>query len=77
MTRNSGTKLPYQLRCKISGSVTDIENWLATYCEGAHEYSFEDIVETDTVFNQLVILFSFQHAADREKFKRAVKSGHI
>lgn len=71
------TKKPYHLRCRFSGSMDDIEMWLGENCIGLYEYSFEDIVETEAVFNQLVLLFEFQHSVDRERFKDAIKSGAI
>lgn len=69
--------MKYQLRCKLSYSVDDIDRWLAQNCDGEYEFNFEGIVETDSVFNQIEILFSFQFAADREAFKQAVKTSTI
>lgn len=71
------TKLPYQLRCKVSLSVEDMEFWLSANCEGAYDLGLEDIVETDSVFNQLEILFSFQSNTDRQNFKSAIRRGEI
>ena len=65
----------YQLRLRISRSISDIEDWLDDNCEGEYSYSLEGIQETDALFNKLELLFSFEHVEDRQKFKEAVKSG--
>ena len=70
-------QLPYRLRVKISRSIDELEDWLATYCEGQYGYEFDGIKETGTVFNQLEILFKFAFDTDRQKFKAAIKSGKI
>ncbi len=70
-------KLPYRLRVKISRSIDELEDWLATYCDGQYGYEFDGIKETDSVFNQLEILFKFSFDTDRQKFKSAIKSGKI
>lgn len=75
--KRAKTKVPYQLRYKFSGRIEDIEQWLTANCSGAFEYEFEGYEKTEGVFSQLIVLFSFQHAADREKFKSAIKAGHI
>ena len=69
--------MKYQLRCKLSYSVDDIDRWLAQNCDGNYEFNFEGIVETEGVFNQIEILFSFQLASDREAFKQAVRTSTI
>lgn len=75
MANSDGSILPYQLRLKFSASIDDVEDWLEVNCNGRFAYSLEDVVETDTVFNKLEILFSFEFDTDREKFKKAVTSG--
>ena len=78
MSKNPGNgHLPYRLRVKISRSIDEMENWLATYCEGQYGYEFDGIKETGSVFNQLEILFKFAFDTDRQKFKAAIKSGKI
>ncbi len=69
--------MKYQLRCKLSNSVDDIDRWLTQNCDGEYEFNFEGIVETEAVFNQIEILFSFQLPDDREAFKQAVKNNTI
>lgn len=75
MPQSDYVKLPYQLRLKFSASIDEVEDWLETNCNGRFAYSLEGVVETDTIFNKLEILFSFEFDTDREKFKKAVTSG--
>lgn len=75
--KNKNEKLPYRLRVKVSRSIDEMEDWLATYCEGQYAYEFDGIQETGTTFNQLEILFKFAFDTDRQKFKSAIKSGKI
>ncbi len=67
--------LPYQLRIKFSASIDDVEEWLIENCEGKYAYSLEGIVETDSIFSKLEVLFSFEFDSDRQNFKEAVKVG--
>ncbi len=75
MAREDKTRLPYQLRLKFSASIDDVEDWLEQNCEGRFAYNLEGVIETDTIFNKLEILFSFEFDSDRESFKKAVTSG--
>ena len=75
MNAITAKKPAYQLRLKISRSITDIEDWLDDNCDGRYTYNLEGIVETESIFNKLELLFSFEKAEDRQKFKDAVRSG--
>lgn len=65
----------FKLRLKFSGSIDDVEEWLDNNCEGAYSYQLEDIIETEAVFNQLDLLFTFDLDSDRKNFKDAVIHG--
>jgi len=54
----------YQLRLKISCSISAIEEWMEDNCEGSY-----------SVFNQLELLFAFDLKDDRDNFKEAVMYG--
>lgn len=75
MNAKTAKKPVYQLRLKISCSISDIEEWMEDNCEGAYSYQLEDINETGAVFNQLELLFAFDSKDDRSNFKEAVKFG--
>lgn len=62
----------YQLRLKISCSISAIEEWMEDNCEGSYSYQLEGINETEAVFNQLELLFAFDLKDDRDNFKEAV-----
>ncbi len=70
----SGITYPYGVRYKFSGSIQDIEDWLDANCVGAFSYQLENIVEQTGGFNQLEVLFKFQHHDDKERFKAAIMS---
>ena len=75
MAKPDKTKLPFQLRLKFSASIDDVEEWLETHCQGRFAYSLENVIETESIFSKLEILFSFEFDSDRAKFKEAVTSG--
>lgn len=75
MASQNAKKPVYQLRLKISRSISDIEDWLDDNCNGRYTYNLEGIVETDSLFNKLELLFAFEEGDDRQRFKDAIKSG--
>ena len=68
------TRMPFQLQVRFTGEIGPIEDWLSRYCEGEWNYHLEDIKETDSIFNQLEVVFSFEKEDDREKFKANMRN---
>ena len=65
----------FGVRYSFSGSIDRLEDWLDVNCVGNYSYEFQDIKETDTIFNKLEILFRFERDVDRIAFRELITSG--
>lgn len=61
--------LKYAIRLKHTGDFGRIEHWLGNYCQGGYDYKFDGVHETDSVFDQLEILFRFEDKHDAMAFR--------
>jgi len=68
-------KYKFGVRYSFSGDMDRLEDWLEANCDGAYSFQFEDIKETESVFNKLEILFRFEQDRDRIAFRELITSG--
>lgn len=65
--------LKYVVRLKHTGDFDNIDSWLANYAQGAYDYQFEGIHETEAVFDQLKVTFRFEHRDDAVAFSHFLR----